>query len=196
LVLRAGDQLDLAVRTPLREVPAIGRHFARPGRIEQKARLSPFGLQPPSTGVTGTTINSSMGNFSLSEIVTILLIILIVFGPNRLPEMARKTGELIRKARETAAGLRREFESEFHEITEPLKEVGEEIKGVKSDMKASARSWSEDLRKAKDDVEQGLAEIDKPLSAKMPDAADPDLPRHDAGDGNDAGTGSDPEGEA
>lgn len=98
-----------------------------------------------------------MPNFTLSEILTIALVILIVFGPQRLPEMARKTGQAVRKARQMATDLRREFEGEFQDVAQPLKEVRDELKGVGQDVGSSLHSLSDEVARAKQDVNAELA---------------------------------------
>ena len=99
-----------------------------------------------------------MPNFTLSEIATIALVILIVFGPQRLPEMARKTGNLIRKVRTMATDLRNEFEGEFRDVTQPLKDVGNEFKGVQQDVGGTLSSLSDEVLQAKEEVEGRLGE--------------------------------------
>jgi sec-independent protein translocase protein TatA len=46
-----------------------------------------------------------MGNVGALEIVLILLVALIVFGPKRLPEMGRSLGRGIREFRESVANI-------------------------------------------------------------------------------------------
>ncbi len=102
-----------------------------------------------------------MPNFTLSEILTIVLVILIVFGPHRLPEIARKAGDLVRKGRTMANDLRREFEGEFGDVTQPLKEVRDELKGVQQDMGQSLNSLSDEVAQAKQEIEGRLAETNE-----------------------------------
>jgi sec-independent protein translocase protein TatB len=110
-----------------------------------------------------------MPNFTLSEILTIALVILIVFGPQRLPEMAKKTGQVVRKARQMASDLRREFEGEFQDVAQPLKEVGDELKGVGQDVGSSLHSLSDEVARAKEDVDAELAktsdEVTNPVTS-------------------------------
>jgi sec-independent protein translocase protein TatA len=63
--------------------------------------------------------------FSVSpaEVITIVAVALIVFGPKRLPEISRKAGSILREIRETAADLRRGFEREYEDTVESLGEV-------------------------------------------------------------------------
>lgn len=105
-----------------------------------------------------------MPNFTLSEILTIAVVILIVFGPQRLPEMAQKAGALIRKGRTMVDDLRREFDVEIREVTEPLKEVREELKGVREDMSSSVSSLAEEVQQAKKEIEGQLGETNKEVS--------------------------------
>lgn len=102
-----------------------------------------------------------MPNFTLSEIITIILVILVVFGPHRLPEIARKAGTLVSKGRAIVNDLRSEFEGELREVTEPLKQVTEELKGARRDMQSSLKSITDDVRKAKEDVAGELEEAKK-----------------------------------
>lgn len=121
-----------------------------------------------------TTICPSMPNFTLSEIATIVLVILIVFGPHRLPEMAQKAGQLVRKSRLIIADLRREFDSEWREVSEPLKDVQREVTGIKDELGSSLRSISDDVNKAKEELDAQLADTKKELEdqLKEPEVAD------------------------
>jgi sec-independent protein translocase protein TatB len=104
-----------------------------------------------------------MPNFTLSEILTIMLVILVVFGPNRLPEMAQKAGQLVRRSRQIINDLRREFEGEWREVAEPLQDVRQEVMGIKDDVQSSLKSVNEDVARAKRELEaemKGLTESD------------------------------------
>jgi sec-independent protein translocase protein TatA len=50
-----------------------------------------------------------MGNIGWQEIIIVLVIALIVFGPRRLPEMGRSLGKSIREFREATSGIREEL---------------------------------------------------------------------------------------
>lgn len=108
-----------------------------------------------------------MPNFTLSEIVTIAVVILIVFGPHRLPEMAEKAGQLVRKGRSLVTDLRQEFEGELREVTEPLQELNKEILGIKDEMGTSLTSLTDDVTKAKEEIEAQMAETKKVLEDQV-----------------------------
>ncbi len=108
-----------------------------------------------------------MPNFTISEILTIMLVILVVFGPHRLPEMAQKTGQLIRKARTIVNDLRQEFAGEWDEVAQPLKDVREEMMGMKDEVETSMTSLSDDVAKAKEELEAQMAETKKDIEEQV-----------------------------
>lgn len=61
-----------------------------------------------------------MFSVSPAELVTIAVVALVVFGPQRLPEIARRAGRIIRDVRKAAADFRSAIESEYGETLEPL----------------------------------------------------------------------------
>ena len=81
-----------------------------------------------------------MGNFTFSEIMVILVVILIIFGPDRLPELARKAGQLARKAREATTAIRTELTNEYGDIVQPLQDVAGELKSARQDLTDTAAS--------------------------------------------------------
>ncbi|HFC30557.1 MAG TPA: twin-arginine translocase subunit TatB, partial [Oceanospirillales bacterium] len=54
-----------------------------------------------------------MFDIGFSELFMILVIALVVIGPERLPGVARKIGRYVRKAKETFENVKREVESEL-----------------------------------------------------------------------------------
>ncbi len=76
-----------------------------------------------------------MGSLSFAEIVTILVVVLVIFGPNRLPEFARKLGELMAQARRATSQFSKDITSEWGDAVEPMKAVREDFDGVKQDLK-------------------------------------------------------------
>jgi sec-independent protein translocase protein TatB len=76
-----------------------------------------------------------MGSLSFAEIITILLVVLIVFGPNRLPEFARKLGELMAQARRATSQFSKDISTEWGDAVEPIRAVKDDYDGVKKDLK-------------------------------------------------------------
>ena len=103
------------------------------------------------------------------EIIIILLLALVVLGPTRLPELARKLGEWTAELRSAARDIRRGLEAEVADI----KQVGEDLKAPLDEVKRS----SEELRREID--EAGVSGLDwkgpKPVSGPTPADAMADL---------------------
>ena len=51
-----------------------------------------------------------MGNFGIWEILLLLLVAMLVFGPKRLPEMGRSLGRGMREFKDSVSGLRADEE--------------------------------------------------------------------------------------
>ena len=51
-----------------------------------------------------------MGNFGIWEILLLLLVVMLVFGPKRLPEMGRSLGRGMREFKDSVSGLRADEE--------------------------------------------------------------------------------------
>ncbi len=59
-----------------------------------------------------------MGNIGYPEILMILVLGLLMFGPKRLPEIARSVGKALRELRKAADELSDELKAGFDEPTE------------------------------------------------------------------------------
>ncbi len=60
---------------------------------------------------------------SPSELIVILLVALIVFGPKRLPEMAKKLSSIVRDIQGAAGELQRGLKTEVRELTDPIRDA-------------------------------------------------------------------------
>ena len=92
-----------------------------------------------------------MLNLSLGEIVIVCVVVLIVFGPERLPEMARQLGRGIGKVRLTTQRMLDELkgEAELRDLNLPDLRVG--------NLRAQARNYVADLM----DIEGQMAELER-----------------------------------
>lgn len=72
-------------------------------------------------------------NVGWGEMLLLVVIGLVVLGPERLPEAIRWTGQTVRQARSYLNGatrdLREEFGSEFDEFREPINEL-QKLRGM------------------------------------------------------------------
>lgn len=75
-----------------------------------------------------------MGSLSFGEILTILVVILVIFGPSGLPEIARKLGTWMAKAREATRSITSQIEREYGDDMEPIRELKDHYDATKRDL--------------------------------------------------------------
>ena len=80
------------------------------------------------------------GPFGLSEVIFIGLLALVLFGPRRLPELARSVGKVLTTLRRGTEDLKRSFQ--------------EELEAADGGLSKEVREAAKNLRAAGDDVRQ------------------------------------------
>jgi len=71
-------------------------------------------------------------NIGITELVVILLLALLVVGPERLPEMGRKLAETLRDLRKAYDNLTKELGPELQSIQQTTQELRETVESVTS----------------------------------------------------------------
>jgi sec-independent protein translocase protein TatA len=77
------------------------------------------------------------GSIGVPELIVILAIALLIFGPKKLPEVGRSIGKALREFRKTSDEIKEKIEEEiqaeeFKDIKEELnRKVGEDEEGEK-----------------------------------------------------------------
>jgi len=66
-----------------------------------------------------------MFNFTLPELVVIFVVALIVFGPNKLPEIGRALGKGIGELKKALDGVKEQVDSEINTIKQPGPDEGD-----------------------------------------------------------------------
>ena len=111
------------------------------------------------------------------EILAILLLMAVVFGPHRLPEIAGQAGRMVRTLREYARDFRDEYLVDFEEVKEEYLEVRHEIDDTNRSIRTEAKALDEDLRTAVSDAEQEAAaavkDAEQAASGKQPQGLAP-----------------------
>jgi hypothetical protein len=72
-----------------------------------------------------------MGDLSFGEIFVIFLAIVILFGPKKIPQIARELGQGLRKMRGAVDDIKQEI---LKETDEPISEIREEIEKAKKEI--------------------------------------------------------------
>ena len=81
------------------------------------------------------------------EILIILVIAFLLFGPKQLPEVGRQVGKAVRGLKETADDLRKSVEPEINLIQQ-------EVKMVEQDFQASMKEAEQDIENITKSPEQ------------------------------------------
>ena len=112
-----------------------------------------------------------MFDISGPELLTILLIALVVVGPRRLPEMARRLGRWAAEIRRAVKDLRSNLEQDVKALEEPIKEAKTEFERPFQEAGNELSAGETESKKGKDYTWVGP----KPLSGPTPEDSMRDL---------------------
>jgi sec-independent protein translocase protein TatB len=98
----------------------------------------------------------------VQEIVIIAIVALIIFGPERLPELAGQAGKLLRDARRMTSDLQGEFEREAGvNVRELRSQVDREIAGVKGELSGATNTLQKEVNSAKKTAQSAAGAANK-----------------------------------
>lgn len=98
----------------------------------------------------------------VQEIVIIAIVALIIFGPDRLPELAGQAGKLLRDARRMTTDLQGEFEREAGvNVRELRSQVDREIAGVKGEITGATNTLQKEVGSAKKTAQSAASAANK-----------------------------------
>ena len=83
------------------------------------------------------------------ELLIIMLVVFLVFGPEKMPEMARKAGRLMNQMKKASSDLTREFKKETSVLQN-------EITAVQSKVKDQVESVNREFNRTKSQVTSSL----------------------------------------
>jgi len=90
------------------------------------------------------------------EICLVLLVALLVFGPDKLPQVARTTGMWVGKARRMVSGVQQEIERELR--------IQEMRDAIKQQEQHSLHQFLEETKTNLTELKQPLTELKQPLT--------------------------------
>jgi sec-independent protein translocase protein TatA len=88
-------------------------------------------------------------DISGGELMLILFVAFLVFGPSRIPEIARKIGKGMNEIRRASDEIKREINKETRKVEQEMNGEG---------------SFYRDMKKTADDIRQDINEVAKPLN--------------------------------
>jgi sec-independent protein translocase protein TatB len=112
------------------------------------------------------------------EWIVIVLVALIVFGPERLPELARRTGDWVRELRGAAREMREGLEAEIAEVQKAKTELSNPVAEVKRAVQDTVKLAAENDPRRNGNLRW---EGPKPISGPTPADAMADLQKIEAG---------------
>ncbi len=89
-----------------------------------------------------------MFGLGVAEVLIILVVAFLLFGPKQLPEVGRQVGKAIKGFKETASDLRQTVDPEINMIQQ-------EFKMVEQDLQSSMKEAEEEINSATKVAEQG-----------------------------------------
>ena len=109
-----------------------------------------------------------MFDFSFAELVLIMVVALIVIGPERLPKVARTLGHLWGRAQRYVNGVKADIERDM---------AVEEYRKLQQKVQEEAGALEQSVRQAAQSADQQLKQIDAAVAKlSTPEHAPPDVP--------------------
>lgn len=99
-----------------------------------------------------------MFDFSFSELVVIMVVALIVIGPERLPKVARTMGHLWGRAQRYINGIRADIERDMHM---------DELKQLKQKVEQEAASAMQTASQTGQELEKHMKSLHEPAPAPV-----------------------------
>jgi sec-independent protein translocase protein TatB len=93
------------------------------------------------------------------EVLVILVVLLVVVGPERMPRMAYQMGKWVRTLQEYARAVRDEFHDEFDYIEEQYRTVKGEVETASNEFRAEQSRFNTELRQ----LNTELKDVTEPL---------------------------------
>lgn len=106
-----------------------------------------------------------MFGMSLAEIGVILVLALVVLGPDKIPELARTMGKTLREVRKAGNMLRDTImlEDELRELKQTTRSIASDIKGATNLNAATSRASTTPIRQDPIRLPDDLDDFDGPL---------------------------------
>ena len=95
-----------------------------------------------------------------SEIIIIFLVILLLFGADKIPDIARTLGKGMREFRKVTNDLKREFNNSAGGLKDEIDDLKQDIDHTKDDLSGDIKSYVDDTG-----INEDVNEIKKDLNS-------------------------------
>jgi|TARA_B100001013_G_C24376783_1_gene350435 sec-independent protein translocase protein TatB len=100
-----------------------------------------------------------MFDFGFWELIVVVIVALLVFGPEKLPELATKAGKWTSKGRQTLQNIKYLVEKELH--TEELKEELDDLSNVINETKKTVKTETLNQESLLNEIENRIKDTNK-----------------------------------
>ncbi len=107
------------------------------------------------------------------ELILVLVLLLVVVGPERLPGMAYQLGKTVRTMQKYARAVRDEFKDEFDYVEEQVKVVRGEITDARGAVQEQSRAFNAEMKAMNESIKTDLPPL---LPTEGASAAAPSTP--------------------
>jgi len=97
----------------------------------------------------------------MPEIILILVLALIVVGPQRLPELAAQLARLVRQARRYAGQITSQLKYELGDVSEDYEALRRELQQLRQELTQQAKPLQDELDAARADLKAARESVEK-----------------------------------
>jgi sec-independent protein translocase protein TatB len=98
------------------------------------------------------------------EIALVVVVALVVVGPERLPHVAYQIGKAVRTMQQYARAVRSEFSDELGYIEEQYKTVKGEMTQAQQALRAEQQKFTAEMRNVTSEVQQQVSQVTQAVS--------------------------------
>src|SRR5215470_18724163 len=110
---------------------------------------------------------------SIPHMIVIFVVVLVVFGPQKLPELARGLGKLMAEFRKASMDFRSAFEQEMHDIDRQAREADWRKSQAATPAAPAVPSSPEPGNLSGQDVATATGRTEEPVSRGSAEAGEP-----------------------
>ncbi len=108
---------------------------------------------------------SNIFGIGIPEVLVVVILLLIVVGPERLPTVARQVGRMVGQMQQYARAFRDEYLNEFSDLRSEVEASTREVTAVRQQISDSSASIDTEVRGLDQDFSRAAGEVNATLQA-------------------------------